>query len=307
MNNDDSQQPSQKKLVELTKHADLLLRKADALGTFPTPVDELIKAANLEIARESALDRVYLGNIYRSLPNRYKLMPKVIKKAMTKVSGLLYRPARTIHIDPELHPKKEPFVKMHEVGHDVIPWQRKLYAIMEDSQSELDPLTRDMFEVEANIFAAETLFQLDTFEKEAADHHFGITTPLNLSKRYGTGFHSTARRYTVTSQRPCAILIYEKPVMVEGIGQVICLRQALHSPSFIKRFGNIPWATQAGPGHLFNLLIPNPKFTPPTPYQLTDMNGVIANCLIEGFDSSYNIFYLIYVSSEVKFRVNIQA
>lgn len=188
---------------QVRKYADLLLKKGGAYGRFPTPVSDLVEAAELEIARENVLDKVFLGGLYRSLPNSLKLTDR-LKSALGKVMGLLDRRDRTVHIDKDLHPKKVVFLSIHEVGHDFLPWQRKTFDILEDSDSELDPETRDKYEREANCFSSDVLFQLDTFAKEAADSKFSIYTPLTLSKRYGASFYATARRYVATSGQACA-------------------------------------------------------------------------------------------------------
>lgn len=146
---------------EVAKYADLLLRKAGAVGRFPTPVADLVKAAKLEVARESALERIGLDNFYRRLPNAMKLAPDVLKRAAEKVIGLLHRDDRMIHLDPTLHPKRKTYITIHEIGHDFLPHQRSTFKILEDSNSELDVDTHDLYEREANVFASEVLFQGD--------------------------------------------------------------------------------------------------------------------------------------------------
>jgi Zn-dependent peptidase ImmA (M78 family) len=155
---------------QIRKYADLLLREADAYGRFPTPVEDLIAAAELEIARENALDKVFLGSIYRALPNGLKLLPDRLKRAASKVLGLLDRRDRTLHLDKDVHKRKVPFLSVHEVAHDFLPWQRKTYDVLEDSDTELDQQTHDKFEREANCFSSDVLFQLDGFAAEAADY-----------------------------------------------------------------------------------------------------------------------------------------
>ena len=46
-----------------------------------------------------------------------------------------------------------------------MPWQKDLYAVIEDSKNSLDPALADLFDREANVFASEVLFQLDGFQK----------------------------------------------------------------------------------------------------------------------------------------------
>ena len=278
---------------QVRKYADLLLKKASAYGRLPTPVSELVAAADLEIARENVLDKVFLGSLYRSLPNSLKLAPDRLKRAIGKVMGLLDRRDRTVHVDKDLHPKKVLFLSLHEVGHDFLPWQRKTFDVLEDSASELDPETRDQFEREANCFSSDVLFQLDSFTKEAADVAFGINAPLKLAPRYGASFYATARRYVVLSDRPCALFVFDRP----SAGAAECamtLRRAVASKSYLARFGAPLAPAACGPGSYFFDNRPTRKFTPPTPFALRDLNRDTVPGIAEAFDSTYEVFFLVY-------------
>lgn len=283
--------PAQEKQVR--KYADLLLRKGGAYGRFPTPVSDLVGAAELEIARENALDKVFLGSLYRSLPNSLKLAPDRLKSALGKVMGLLDRRDRTVHIDKDLHPKKVVFLSIHEVGHDFLPWQRKTFDVLEDSDSELDPETRDKFEREANCFSSDVLFQLDTFAKEAADCAFGIRTPLALSKRYGASFYATARRYVVTSRFPCALVVFNRVKDDQGTDR-LAFRRSAASSSYLARFGPLVVNAVCGPGTLYYQHRPFGKFTAPSPCTLSDRNRENVASVIEAFDSTFEVFFLVY-------------
>lgn len=289
---DSSLDPSTAKQVR--KQADLLLRKAAAYGRFPTPVGELVTASQLEIARENALDSVYLGGLYRLLPNSLKVVPDRLKRALSKVVGLLDRGGRTIHLDRDLHPKKIPFVTIHEIGHDFLPWQRNTYDMLEDSKSELEPDTQDRYEREANCFASDVLFQLDGFTNEAADCKFGIATPQTLSGRYGTSIYSSLRRYVTTNDRACALVVYNRVKHAQGGVAAMTLRRPFASPAFAARFGNVAWQRTCEPGSFFYRNKPKAQFTPPTPCTVTDLNGDAVECIAEAFDNSYQIFFLIY-------------
>lgn len=282
---------------QVRKYADLLLKKGSAYGRFPTPVGDLVEAADLEIARENALDKVFLGGLYRSLPNALKLAPDRLKQALGKVMGLLDRRDRTVHIDKDLHPKKVVFLSIHEVGHDFLPWQRKTFDVLEDSDSELDPETRDRFEREANCFSSDVLFQLDAFTKEAADCAFGLNTPLKLAPRYGASFYATARRYVVTSDRPCALLVFNPP-SGGPLGGGLTLRRSAASRAYTRRFGPVQAPAVCGPGSFFFEHRPARKFTPPTPFTLRDLNHETVPALAEAFDSTYEVFYLVYPLTE---------
>lgn len=302
MKPDDSTLPDES-LRTVRKYADLLLRKACAYDRFPTPVDDLIKAARLEIARESVLAEIGLDGLYRRLPNALKLAPDKLKRAAAKVIGLLDREDRTIHLAPDTHPKKRIYVTAHEIAHDFLPHQRKTYAILEDSESELDPETNDLYEREANVFASEILFQREVFAIQAADFDLAIRVPIELAKNFGPSVYSAARRYVSTHKKSCALLVFNPPIFIAGTGEVIELRRAIPSPSFRSEFGSLRWPQQCGHDHFFMRHRPRHRFTSPTPIRLTDRNGQPRDCYLEAFDSSHQILFLIYPASNTSVAV----
>jgi hypothetical protein len=296
MKSDDSTLPDVS-LRRVQKYADLLLRKASAYGRLPTPVDDLIEAAELEIARESVLAKIGMDGLYQRLPNSLKLAPEKLKRAAAKVIGLLDRQDRTIHLDPDTHPKKRIYVSVHEIGHDFLPHQRKTFSILEDSETELDPDTKDLYEREANVFASEVLFQGDAFAVQAADFDLAIRVPIDLAKKFGPSVYSAARRYVSTHSKPCALLVFNRPVHIVGVGEVMELRRAIRSPSFHKEFGQPDWPQQCGPQDFFMRIRPRNRFTSPRRFRLTDLNRQSRDCIAEAFDSSHLILFLVYPSN----------
>lgn len=282
--------PSQQR--EVNKSADLLLKKADAYGRFPTPILDLIAAAELELAREQVLDKLFLGDFYRNLPNAIKLAPDRFKRALDKVLGLLDRPARQIYIDPSVHKNKKPFLSLHEVAHDFLSWHRKTFDLLEDGESELDEDTRDEFERQANCFASDVLFQRDAFTIEAADSAFGIFVPVRLSKRYGSSIYAAIRRYVTTNSLACAVVVFEKPVDVYPITRLE-VRRVVGSPRFETQFGRNWHKDYYGPGEFFIEHLPLNKFSRASTLRVKDLNGDPHNCIAEAFNSTKQIFFLI--------------
>lgn len=292
MKQDDSTLPAESQ-QEVARYADLLLRKANAVGRFPTPVADLVSAAKLEIARESALERIGLDTFYRMLPNTLKLTPDVLKRAASKVLGLLHRPDRMIHLDPTLHPKRKTYITVHEIGHDFLPHQRSTFKILEDSDSELDSETHDLYEREANVFASEVLFQGAMFATEAADSAVGIRVPVELSKKYGPSVYASARRYVSTHRSACALIVFNPAVDLVGVGKVITLRRIIASREFRRRFGDLTMDDTWGEGTFFFSHRPRNKFTVPVPCNIVDVNGDKQQCTAEAFDTTHNILFLV--------------
>jgi Zn-dependent peptidase ImmA (M78 family) len=275
------------------KYADLLLRRASAYGRFPTPVDDLVKASKLEIARESVLAKVGLAGIYRRLPNFVKLTPDTVKSATAKLLGLLDRREGKIHLAEEMHPKRRIYVTVHELGHEILPHQREMFQVLEESELEIDPDTKDLFEQEANFFASDVLFQRDGFTKEAADHALGIRAPIDLAKKYGPSIYASARRYVERHHLPCALVVFELPVYSESGQRTMELRRVITSALFQKQF-NVSWPQQCDESHFFLRHCPTKGFLRPTPANIQDINGDSQPCLVEAFNSSHNVLYLLY-------------
>src|SRR5437870_13600718 len=77
---------------DVRDQADRLLRQAGAYGRFPTPIDDLISAARLQLDSEASLDESFLKKIYRSASS-------TIRRAVGKVLGLFDSRAHAIYID----------------------------------------------------------------------------------------------------------------------------------------------------------------------------------------------------------------
>ena len=149
--------------ARVRKEAERLLRDAGALGRFPTPVSEVMEAGKVALAPEDVLNEGFLKSIRRKAGG-------ALKSALSKVMGLFDARDRLMFIDSAVKAVKQIFLKLHETGHAVLPWQRNLYAVVEDGEQELDPDIADLFDREANVFATEVLFQLDSFAEEAAGY-----------------------------------------------------------------------------------------------------------------------------------------
>jgi hypothetical protein len=279
-------------LDEIRHRASLLLNKAAAIGRYPTPVDEIVEVAGLVIEREATLDRRWIGRMFNRMPER-------VKMAADKLLGLLDIPDRRIHVAQHIHANKQTFVKLHETGHDFLPHQRKLFDIIADGTHELDPFTQDLFEREANNFACEVLFQLDGFARDAGDSIFGLRSALQLSKRYGASVYASIRRYVTTSSRACGVLIFEEPVYAADATCTLQLRRWIPSPKLVRTVGELRWKDVYGPNELFTVLVPDNRFTRPRRFQL---NGPIRShtCVVEVFNSTFELFYLICLESDLK-------
>src|ERR1700730_3068301 len=164
--------------ARVRREAERLLAKADALGCFPTPVQAILDVSRLEVVPEDFANPSLLARLRNGAQG-------LLKRALSKVLGIFDVQAGLIFIDRTLKLVKQTFITFHETRHFTLPWQREAYIVIEDCDKTLEPEIADGFDREANIFASEVIFQLDSFMTEALDLPFGVKFPLDLARRYG--------------------------------------------------------------------------------------------------------------------------
>lgn len=277
--------------------ADRLLREAGAYGQYPTPIADIIAAANLSVERDASLDVGFLQKLYGKAK-------ATVKRAIDKVLGLFDSRDSMIYLDLTLKRVKQRFVSLHETGHGYLPWQRAAFAFMEDGEKDLDPDVQQQFEREASTFASEVLFQGTRFQEEARSLPFDLQTPMKLGQKYGASKYAAFRRFVSQSHRICTLLVFEQPVYEIGKGRAFYLRRAISSEPFLKKFGEVQWPnviyTQDSdiasrlPVRAFNRIftrkcrIASPIWGCSEPFYL------------EAFDSTYQVFALLIPASELR-------
>ena len=174
---------------------------------------------------------VDISQIHEGYKSKY---PDVLLRALGKVRGLLVRKEKKVYLDLNQLDSRKNFVKLHEVGHDVLPWQQKCFDVLDDDDESLNFDTHEEFEAEANFFASVTLFQHDRFTSAINKYPLDIDTPIQLSTLFGASIHATLRRYVEYSNNRCALLVLEKPSRCGAL-----LRNKFQSLSFTNTFGEM--------------------------------------------------------------------
>ena len=280
---------NQLKTVE--RHAARLLKDASAIGVFPTPVDRLMEAAKLTVVDDSFLNDDVIAQFIRKAKAS---ITSNIKSALSKVLGLIHVPERLVLIDKDMPVPKRPFIKLHEAGHGTLPHQSKVYSLIHDCEKTLDPEITDLFEREANVFAAEAMFQGGLFAEEAHQSAFAIKVPLELATKYGASKYSTFRRYVSTNPSACCVIVLE-PV-VKGVGKEFSaqIRRVIVSKTFHVNFDLAAFGPAIGHRHLLGHMVPiGRRMTARRNIKLTDRNGATRKCSAEAFDTKHQIFILI--------------
>ena len=271
------------------REAQKMLDESGAMGRFPTPVADIMAAAKVKIVQDNVLDPGFLARMRQKASS-------ALKRALSKVIGLLDVGAQLVFIDRGVLLVKQTFLKLHEAGHSVMPWQRDIYAVVEDCEKTLSPEIADQFDREANVFASEILFQIDSFTREASECEFGIKTPLSLSKKYGASIYASVRRYVSQNSRSCLVLVLNPPELKDGEGFRASLRRVVASRLFLDTIGDLDWPDFFGPNDEIGALVPvgGRKMSSPRGIALRDGNGQLHECIAEAFTQKHQVFILMH-------------
>lgn len=279
--------------ARIRQEAERALRQADSLGSLPTPIEEIMRVAKVREVEEDILNPSFIDKIM----GKAEKAGLAIKRAVSKVMGLFHASEGIIFIDRTLIQVRQRFVRLHESAHGFLPWQRPMYALVQDCDNALDPDTADLFDREANTFASEVLFQLDTFRDMAEEKPFEIWTPINLAKKFNSSTYSAIRQYVSKSHRNCVVVVLNMPELDADVGFKATLRRVVPSESFNRMFAGYGWAQVYTPDDDIGGLVPLNKMRASGKRQLglTDMNGILHDCVAESFTNRYQVFVLIHV------------
>lgn len=267
-----------------------ILKHSKALDVFPTPVSKIVEYSELVVS-----ECIDLSKVEHSF----------IEKASTKFSnliknvrGILDRREKTIYLDLTQLPSRQTFVKLHEVGHHVLPWQEKSMSFLDDDET-LDSETKTQFEAEANFFASATLFQNDRFIDEMEKLPLSLNSSKYIAKHFGASIHASLRRYVEFSKNRCALVVLEN---ISSKGQVAkCnLRNAFFSKKFKKEFGDIDLPNALGYTWPFvQDYYHKIKFKTDGFLSLITLNGQV-NFTYHFFNNGYNGFVFLFPLGEKK-------
>ncbi|MBA2610140.1 MAG: helix-turn-helix domain-containing protein [Actinobacteria bacterium] len=210
---------------EIRANVLMLLRRADAVGVFPTPLEDVMSVSKLVAAGEITLD----DDEKRQLRKRFGTL---VDKVLNQLMGVIHRGTREVWVQPELPTLRRRFVTAHEIGHDALPWQRELAYLDDDKRLRDD--VRIRYEREANQAAIELLAQGDTLRREADDSRLTMSIVSTLSNKYQISLQATARRITEETRKDAALAI-----RFRGRSGAIGPYHVYCSPTFQARFG---WA-----------------------------------------------------------------
>lgn len=213
---------------EIRRATKRLLDKSGAYGVLPTPIDDLVESAGLSESNYDLFDESLLGQLSSALRRN-------IKKLSSKVMAAIDRREKTIYLNRmEGTAGAKAFRTLHEVLHDILPWQRELgYA---DDHLTLSPATNRLFEKEANYGAAELLFQNDYFQHVAADYQISIASVIDVSRKFGSSIHAALRRYVETHRAELLGIVLDPQATVDPKGG-FSRKEIVSSSNWAAKFG----------------------------------------------------------------------
>jgi hypothetical protein len=274
----------------IAREVERLLREADVRGKLPTPVDDIVAAAGLRRGSDELFDDGLIARAPRELRD-------AVRRLTGRVRAMLDRREREVYVHPEIQIEgRRNFQTLHEVGHDILPWQSALaYA---DDDRRLSWSTRIKFEQEANQAAAELLFQRNLFTQMAGDYEIGFGAVIELCERTGASIHAGTRRYAETHRAPiCALVLDQKPVREQPLAYR--RREALNSPAWAERFAPpSAWPTCLDAAtYDFVAQVRRALVWSPAEGEWThaDLEGKHVKLRFELFSNSYRVFALIWV------------
>jgi hypothetical protein len=233
-----SLQPSSRRRPDssgsLEQIADTLLRRAGALGTIPTPIDDLVAAARLEDAHD--LEPFVSRFLSRIAANAREAFLATLQK----VRGIADLRERAIYIPTETSQRRRRFVQAHELGHQVIPWHSVNVGYRDDDLS-LTGDAQELFDIEANFFAAEVMFQGKRFRNRVRDYAPSFDAVFQLADEHEASRHATLWRFVEEQDEiVCAVTFWPSIYTVDSSGHAVLRRgKIVASPTFLAKFGDL--------------------------------------------------------------------
>ncbi len=188
--------------AEIDKIARNILIDSKAAGRFPTPVDTIIAYTELSLDRGVDLSKIELSFLSAS--------KDFFGRISRKVLGMIDIRQKTIYLDHSQRPSRKNFVKLHEVGHGVLPWQSALLGCLDDEHT-ISPEIDEVYEGEASYFASCCLFQQERFNEESAKLPLSLASAQVLATKFGGSLQATLRRYVEFSPHRCSMLVFHRP------------------------------------------------------------------------------------------------
>lgn len=233
---------------EISGLADKAIRRAGAMGILPTPIDDLIAAANV---KDKSDDDASIASFLESLGEQAQ---STLKSVINMVRGIANLRQPVIYVPTDTKPRQF-FAKSHELGHQDIPWH-KTYSgksdFFHDDDYTLSSDAKEVFEQEANFYAAEVIYQGKNFINRARSYRPSFDAVFTLADQHGASRQATLRKYVEVQDEVIAAITYlpskfhvdaEKGLPILNAPRLFC------SERFLRKYGNIELPDELSSGH----------------------------------------------------------
>ena len=273
---------------EIERIARNILLESGAWGKFPTPVDKIVDFVELSLEKGVDLSEVD--------PGFFAFTKDFIGRISRKVLGVLDYREKVIHLDESQPAARKSFIKVHEVGHFVLPWQADIRGCVDDEKT-INPVFDELCEREASSFASAALFQVERFDEEAAKLPLILPSGRVLAKQFGASTQAALRRYVEKSPKRCAMLVFNRPI--SNGTYTAKVRDYFESLSFTKAFGGLDWPEVCGLEFPFvQEMKRHRKDHQEGQIAVTTKSMELLTLHYHFFDNSYNIFVLLLPPGE---------
>lgn len=195
------------------------LQQAGVAGVVPTPLEQVSRAAGIA-------ETIDISQLPTDLVAR---RPHVLKRVL----GAVFYREQVVFVDRSQGHARGRFIEAHEISHRIIPAHEAFYRL--DDEHRIFGPTKKRIDLEADIGAAELLFQGDLFVRMALDYEVTIAAPIALAPTFQVSLTAAVRHYAV--YHPDAVCVVFAGVYRRSDGTVPVW--GVHeSPSFASRFGS---------------------------------------------------------------------
>jgi len=217
---------------EVIRASERLLHAAGVGDTLPTPVEDLIAAADLSRGGDDMFEDSTIAEAPAYLRG-------AIRKLRGKVHAVLDRRRRRVYVNPTIsHEGRRRFRALHEVGHAILPSQND--PAHADNAQTLAWLTHLAGERDANQVASELMFHRELFTRMANEYEPSLAAVIELSQLFGSSIQASLRRFAEFHRLPLAATVLDiSPVGIEP--ERYKRYEAVCSPSWEEHFGACDW------------------------------------------------------------------
>jgi Zn-dependent peptidase ImmA (M78 family) len=274
--------------VEIARKANSLLIRGHCVGILPTPVEQLYEIAKV---KEVELDRSEAASIWNRFSERAR---QLVMGVINQVRGAADLKKRVVFVPQDDTKPRLLFARAHELGHQVLDWHYVNPDYL-DSDQTLSPYWKDQFEVEANLFAAETIFQGQRFQDMARQYRAEFASIFELANRHGTSRLATFWRFVEVHDEAVAGISYfpaRKGSTPEAIQAGFTLHKVLCSGTFGLRYGAVTFDGRLNFQHEWA----QARFTAREPVageMPIKVNGRPASFLWESYWNGYSVMVLL--------------